>query len=94
MVASVHAHLYTISVPQPVAGEISQGVINPLLLMQDKHQPNHPQHSLLLSHITEIDSNATILPVLYPPPHIPSRSEQNGRNPSGSDQIPSGMVGI
>ena len=26
--------------------------------------------------------------VLYPPPHIPSGSEQNGRNLSGSDQIP------
>ena len=32
--------------------------------------------------------------VLDTPPHIPSRSERNGRNPSRSEQIPSGMVGI
>ena len=32
--------------------------------------------------------------VLDTPPHIPSGSEQNGRNPSRSEQIPSGMVGI
>ena len=32
--------------------------------------------------------------VLYPPPHIPSESKRNTRNPSRSNQIPSGMVGI
>ena len=32
--------------------------------------------------------------VLDTPPHILSGSERNGRNPSGSEQIPSGMVGI
>ena len=30
--------------------------------------------------------------VLYPPPHILSGSEWNGRNPSGSDQIPSEKI--
>ena len=33
-------------------------------------------------------------PVLYSPPCIPSGTEWNGRNPSGSEQILSGMVGI
>ena len=32
--------------------------------------------------------------VLDTPPHIPSGSERNGRIPSGSEQILSGMVGI